>query len=209
MLDDPRIYHDWLDSMREMYRAHNWQDPSLYRSLIFYSIQYGLQKYTGSVVPSDEQQANRETRLFNSSIHSIDNDFDPQPASIADHKEEALCTERAAIAHNILCFNEIENFLYVGELTVSEDGIDEELHVFLVYKNVNGQLMIYDPTNPEFITEDGKVVGMLPSIYEGGNALFAGEDVEVEHKKYFSNGEVVQSKKYAYHHNKLLANMSG
>lgn len=204
-LDDPQIYHAFLDTLHEFYGHDHWKDPAKFGQLMFYGLQYGIQKYFGNVKPSIEDQDNREKRLWASGIISVDDEVaNPLARSISENKSEALCAERAAVAHNLLYFAGKESYFYTGELSV--DGSKPEMHGFVIFKNSRGEFIIYDPMNPEYVeNEEGKIVSIKPAAYVGGEQVLAGTPVEVEHERHKlddqGNVHMVGSKPYLYKSN--------
>ncbi len=200
-LDDPQIYHDFLETMHVFYGHEHWKDPAKYKQLMFYAIQYGIQRYFGNVKPSIEDQENREKRLWASGVISVDDEVpDPPARSISENKTEALCAERAAVAHNLLYFAGQESYFYTGKLSV--ESSEPEMHGFVIFKNSRGKLIIYDPMNPEYVEDDeGQIVSVKPAAYEGGDQILAGNPVEVEHERHkLDQGKVYMlgSKPYQY-----------
>lgn len=60
------------------------------------------------------------------------------------HSGNAMCTERAALANNILSFLGIETYFCDG--AVCNTNGEGEAHAFLIIKNSKGKYSLYDPT---------------------------------------------------------------
>lgn len=183
-LDDEEIYNTFLDTLHDLYARKKYKELP-FNLFLLYGLQFGLQNYFGNMKPSKIDEQNREKRLRGSAILSVDDDIpEPPVRSIAENKEEALCAERAAVAHNLLSLAGKESYFCLGKLRLPEG--DHGMHAFVIFKNAEGKYMIYDPMNPEFILDNAgnKIVGIVPAIHGGGEEILAGRAIEVEHDQY-------------------------
>ncbi len=71
--------------------------------------------------------------------------------SIADFykNDSALCSERSAVVQNLAEFCGINSYLIFGKL--NSEGIEEE-HAYNIFKMKDGTLILFDSTNPVFLT---------------------------------------------------------
>lgn len=209
MVDDDDIYHQFLDTLHDFYeRNEDFKKPNNFKSFLLYGVQYGLQAYFGNMKPSSGDQALREERLLRSGIISNDDNAGPEgPRSIRENKSEAMCAERAAVAHNLLKLADWESAYYVGKLSI--DDSDADLHAFIIYKTSRGTHNIFDPMNPEVVEDaDGKTISGRPAVYYGGDEILDGQPVVVNHARFKLDGQEyseIDSQTYRYFNNPLIA----
>ena len=135
-VDDDSIYERAIDKISK------YGDS---RALI--AVQHATTEYFGTLVPNAEQEAIRNAKFDMPSPES-------KNYSVSDNKEGALCTERAAVAHNLLQFMGIESHFVLGNMVEkTASGEKDERHSFLLIKPGDTYL-IYDPTNPTYCYGD-------------------------------------------------------
>lgn len=135
-LDDDEIYYKFILDIK----GNRNKNLNEYQKALR-SVQSVTSSYFGYLTPPQE---NVEIR---------DKKFDsPGPSykhSISDNKEGALCTERAAVAHNLLIFCGEESYFVAGYMKEeTPESETMELHNFLITKNPQGYYEVFDPTNP-------------------------------------------------------------
>ncbi len=194
-MDDTDIYRAFLNTMHE-FVTNGWPGGDKFGALRDMSIQYAIIRYFRNITPTEEERNRREAR-----IHS-----NADAVSIRDTKREGVCSERAAVAHNLLCFSDVENYFYVAILS-RQGHTEDDVHALIVLKNSKGDYPIYDPSNPQVLEADnGSVMSFIPAIFPGGDKLLSGEKAEVEHRR-FKDGEspqILESTKYTYIPNPII-----
>jgi hypothetical protein len=199
-MNDPKIYESFMRTLKNFYEMGLEKTPEDYRKLILNSVQYGIQDYFGHASPPGDAEIKRHKRLWDSATLSIDDENNPLPVSIAEIKDEGLCTERAAVAHNLLKFCGVESYFVNGKLNA--ENAQEDLHSYVILKNSQGDLLIYDPTHLHLLVdESGKPVFMQPFIFPGGEKILAGETVRTEKTNYKKTPlglEPLETKVYEY-----------
>ena len=152
-VDDDSIYERVIDKISE------YGDS---RALT--AVQHATTEYFGTLVPNAEQEAIRNAKFDMPSPES-------KNYSISDNKEGALCTERAAVAHNLLQFMGIESHFVLGSMIEkTASGEIDERHSYLLIKPGDTYL-IYDPTNPTYCYGDEELTEFqqyLPYIIDTG-----------------------------------------
>jgi len=111
-------------------------------------------------------------------------------------KNIAACSERSAMAHNLLKFLGMDSELIFGKLNQTE------AHAYIILKSENGKRILYDPMNPvEYKTNDG--ISFCPGvclvseeeynqIKNGGTLSF---DYSLVKKLYVGNGETIEKQR--------------
>ena len=171
-IDDPTAYQHFLRSFGMF--ASQWHDlaePGLYDEVAIYGAQYGQGYYLDAPeIPADALARRTDLMVYGLGKEAL---------SIGDFKGIAYCTERAALAHNMLHFAGVETIFLTGVSLGRKAG--KELHCFLLTNNPEGDLEIYDPTNPLTFrkTPAGPVAFFVPAIYAGGDEILKDQSVDV------------------------------
>lgn len=195
VMDDPDLYADLFETIREFKKAEGWKVKSL-REIMPTAIQYSLSKYFGNVAagPNTEMQ-NREFYLDHTSADSLS-------ISVKELKGKgfAVCAEKAAAAQNLLAFVGLESELIASSDCRIPAEAEEGAHYYVLVHGLKGD-MIYDPTNPRLIFDkDGKLTSYGPAMYpvteEQSQRLLSGESITVEHvdEKIDKSGQRVPDK---------------
>ncbi len=164
-MDDPSAYEAAFAGIRSTYAQLREKMPpeQAYLNAVIAGVNHGQAYYFRSYLGQDKSR-------FAASLDIIDDDEVVKGAtSIADYKDNALCLERAAVAHNSAHIYGVDTSLHIGRLTTTtEDGeASDEAHAFLVVPGIDGREFIFDPTNPIVIrNEDGTIAAARPSLYQ-------------------------------------------
>lgn len=173
-LDDDKIYAEVLPHLHRFYHhIVGSGEPDLdlevaYFQAALYAAQYTQQSYFGSVhnkpgafdkrdfllldLPEDEENQARASR------------------SISEFKGVAMCTERAAVANNVLRVLGMKPVLELGELKIEEGP--SEPHSYLLVRDPKGRELIFDPTNPILVfDENGALTQTTPALYSAEDSL--------------------------------------
>jgi hypothetical protein len=148
VLDDDSMYVNLVKKYRKVYERHHDQNGDF--TIALASVQYATCEYFGNLAPSGEQVAIRSRKFDTLGAGQ-------QTYSISDGKEGALCSERAAVAHDLALFLGLDSQFTAGHFTEDyEDGESvRDLHQFLIIEDTAQGHYLYDPTNPrKLLSED-------------------------------------------------------
>ncbi len=168
-VDDNEIYERVIDKVIQY--GEN-------RTLI--AVQHATTEYFGTLVPNPEEEALRNAKFDKPSSEH-------KNYSISDNKRGALCTERAAVAHNLFQFLGMESHFILGSMKEKNaNGEKDERHSFLLIKPSDTYL-IFDPTNPTYCYGDKELTKLqqyLPYTIDTGmselpkaDSSFSGEAI--------------------------------
>lgn len=182
-LDDPRAYSLALDAFRAV---ESGQEVALhhhagYVGTAIAAAQMAQEVYFGNIKPTPEQEDARNVAMAQGLLSGEAT----EPFSIKELQNVALCTERAALAHNMLKVLGVQTKIVFGRMRV-EDG-NSFGHTFLQVEDGQGGSMIYDPTNPwltyneaQQITHSEPAKYPLPEVHNGQDEVETGLKVRVE-----------------------------
>jgi hypothetical protein len=188
-LDDRTIYDAVMPYMRSAhaYVSAHVQDPQkAYLNAALITAQNVQQGYFGTVYNGPGTLAQHAELVGGDFMLDDDEDPGPDYRSIAEFKGVAMCTERTAIANNVLQILGVQPVLEMGKLQI--DDRVEELHTYLFVKSPSGQEQVLDPMNPT-LTYDaaGSLLMTSPAFYPAGDALSVrdpGQPIVGIHKNY-------------------------
>ena len=187
-VNDNEAYCVLMDSIRALKNHSDFQDRSL-REIVPRAINHAIGTYFGNFF------AATKTGIDSEKFYS---GFEP-PISLAEFrgKNVALCLEKAALAQNLYSFLGYDTTIIFSDRCVIQLGHqqDSDAHAFNIISNLRpGENMdvLYDPSNPSLIYENGKVrnssASCIPAIYkltkEEGERIKSGGQVEVKHNNF-------------------------
>lgn len=195
-LDDMSIYKEFMNSINNDVDAYLYGEPST-----IIEIQKFIWSYFGY---------NSGNILERMDIYS-DNPDKMLSIKALKGKNIAACSERSAVAQNLLTFLGFESEIIFGKLNETES------HAYIVFKMGNGKARIlYDPMNPvEYSFEDIKRYAIGVCIldneeymdlkngsqfefnYDLVKKLYGSEYNYNEKKRYYSSDDAILSKKQA------------
>jgi len=179
-LDDPTIYDHiaplLYTTYHKIFEKVGGDPVRAYLNAAIRTAQYTQQVYFGSVAGN----VKKRWQLLGDIL-----DDDTEVKSITDLKSVAVCSERAAVANNVLQILGFNPVLETGQLD-AEGTPQPEAHVFLFIQGSNGEEHLYDPTNPQpYYDSEGNLLETAPALYPAGNALsMRSEPVTGQHKTY-------------------------
>jgi hypothetical protein len=181
-VDDANTYMLTLKHMREL------RDPegaalsrTEYVGRALQAVQAMEGEYFDNLQPSEEQGLIRNLAMLQGAIPGSPY---VRPSSISELKDVALCTERAALAHNSLKILGVRSKLIFGGMEVEGKKF---AHTFVEVEDGQNGSMIFDPMNPWLtINESRELIGVepsvtpLPEVSDGSTAVESGMKLRVQ-----------------------------
>jgi len=158
VMDDDEIYHKLIEYVHKIHDNGTEKDDDFLKILT--SVQYAMNYYFGNISPISIEKWSE--KFETPGIESY---------SIAHEKESAYCSERAAVAHNLLLFLGLNSRYTCGTYAESlNSGTEQhnsgELHGFLIVE-YGGKEYLYDPTNPKILfDEKDQIISFRPYIID-------------------------------------------
>lgn len=179
-IDDESIYEHALPTMRRLYRQFveggGIEPERAFFSAAVHTAQIEQTRYFNGLPTKDRAKA--RSRILARATGEFG------PLSIADLKDAPMCSERAAVAHNVLHLIGVPATFHAGVIgRATGNGselVDKSAHAFLTVVNAQGEKRLFDLANPRKYKVSGSVVQETPSVYEMPNG---GSDVVVAEKQ--------------------------
>jgi|GEM_PF-5487221 len=159
-VDDASAYKLTLEQMRKLRDPEAGQlSRAEYVGTALQAVQGMEADYFENLKPTEEQEFTRNYAVL---LGAIPGNAYLRTPSISELKDVALCTERAALAHNALRVLGVESQLVFGGMEI---GAKKFAHTFVKVEDGQGGSMIYDPMNPWLtFNETREIMGIEPSI---------------------------------------------
>lgn len=164
-IDDESIYVQVLPTMRKLYRKYAERGISAetaFFSAAIHTAQIEQTRYFNGLPTKDRAEA--RSRI----LARYTGEFGP--LSIADLKDAPMCSERAAVAHNVLHMLGIPSTFHAGFVgRATGNGFelaDKSPHAFLTIFNTGGKEMLFDPANPKKYKDGDVTLREVPSVYK-------------------------------------------
>ncbi|MGD8744353.1 MAG: hypothetical protein PVJ52_02060 [Candidatus Woesebacteria bacterium] len=187
-VDDKSIYSDFVDNIRTFKNHDQWKTKTI-SEIKPHAILKTIGEYFGNYanyIGLEDRHMEFYTDHTSGSSESV---------SLSEHKGRgvAMCTEKSAVAQNLISFLGDSSELCISkgcEINVGK----EEKHVFNIISSENGYF-IFETSNPVYRKdEEDNIINYLPAIYkitdEQYSNLMNGESVLVKHK----NQQVINGK---------------
>lgn len=181
-IDDDEIYQHFLTSFKLFSKGVDLADPEAYFEAAIYAAEYGQGYYfdvPGEPMPDDS--LDRRNALLSEGGFTRS-----YTLPLFRFKGVAQCTERAAVAHNLLHFAGIKSTFLTG--ITMRNSVEQELHAFLLVEpSLEDELLIFDPTNPMIYRANlgGPPAFIIPNVYRGGREILSNQVVGLSSPEQF------------------------